>query len=349
MHSFAILSLAASLLGSVSASPTLLNRANSFNRTVAPNGAIVVDQTGKIDGSYTTVQAGIDALDANTANNQYLFIAPGTYFEQVYLPPIVANLTIQGYTEDARDYHGNQAIITYNLALINTTSDDLTATFRAHNDNTKVYNLIIKNTFGHISTNGQNLALSSFATNVGFYATQFWGYQDTVLAEVGFQLYSKCLIVGAIDFIFGQKGLAWFEKNDIRTIGKGSITASGRKDASVNSWYVINNSNIANLNDTLTTHINYLGRPWRSFARVVFQNNYLGNNIASAGWSVWSTALANTDNVTFGEFNNSGPGSQPTGGVPRANFSSQLNSAIAITTVLGPSYTGEFYYDATYM
>ena len=29
--------------------------------------------------------------------------------------------------------------ITYNLALINTTSDDLTATFRAHNTNTKVY------------------------------------------------------------------------------------------------------------------------------------------------------------------------------------------------------------------
>ncbi|APA07916.1 hypothetical protein SS1G_00468 [Sclerotinia sclerotiorum 1980 UF-70] len=349
MRSFAILSLAASLLGSVSASPTLISRATSFNRTVAPSGAIVVDQTGKLSGSYTTVQAGIDALDADTTDNQYLFIAPGTYFEQVYLPPLVSNLTIQGYTEDARDYSGNQATITYNLALINTTSDDLTATFRAHNNNTKVYNLIIENTFGHINSNGQNLALSSYATNVGFYATQFWGYQDTVLAESGFQLYSKCLIVGAIDFIFGEKALAWFEKNDIRTIGKGSITASGRKSADVNSWYVINNSNIANLNDTLTPYINYLGRPWRDFARVVFQNSYLGNNIAAAGWDVWSTSTPQTDNVTFAEFNNWGPGSQWMGGLPRAIFGSQMNGAIGITDVLGPDFYNEFYYDATYM
>ncbi|TGO44078.1 hypothetical protein BCON_0618g00030 [Botryotinia convoluta] len=348
MRSFALLSFAASLLGSVSASPALVNRAVAFNRTIAPAGAIVVDETGEIAGSYTTFQEGVNALSATTTDAQYIFVAPGTYFEQVYLPQIASNLTIQGYTSDARSYYDNQATLTYNLALINTTSDDLTATFRAHNTNTKVYNLIIKNTFGHINSNGQNLALSSYASNVGFYATQFWGYQDTVLAEAGYQLYAKCLIVGAIDFIFGEKALAWFEKNDIRTIANGAITASGRTSADVDSWYVINNSNIANLNSSLTPYNNYLGRPWRDYARVVFQNSYLGNNIIAAGWQEWSTSSPNTDGVTFGEYNNFGPGSVREEG-PRANFSSQLTAPIDITTVLGTSFTSEFYYDASYM
>ncbi|KAI9646626.1 hypothetical protein NHQ30_004622 [Ciborinia camelliae] len=346
MRSFAIISLVASMLGGVSASPTLINRAVSYNRTVAPAGAVVVDATGEIAGSYTTFQEGVNALSATTTEAQHLFVAPGTYFEQVYLPALVGNLTIQGYTEDARTYSGNEVTLTYNLALINTTSDDLTATFRAHNNNTKVYNLNIKNTFGHINSDGQNLALSSYATNVGFYASQFWGYQDTVLAENGYQLYSKCLIVGAIDFIFGERALAWFENNDIRTIASGAITASGRTSAAINSWYVINNSNIANINSSVATNTNYLGRPWRSFARVVFQNSYLGTNIKAAGWETWSSTTSNTGNVTFGEYNNDGPGSSLTA---RASFSTALSSAIDITTVLGSDYTSEFYYDASYM
>lgn len=301
MRSFAIVSLAASWLSSVSASPLLSTRGPPNFRIWAPPGAVIVDQNGEVDGSYTTFQAGVDALSATTTENQFLFIYPGTYVEQVYLPLLASNLTIQGFTIDASSYWLNEVTLTYNLALINTTSDDKTATLRAHNTNTKFYNINIKNTFGHISSDGQNLALSSYATNVGFYGVQFWGYQDTVLADQGYQLFAKCLIVGAIDFIFGETANAWFENNDIRTIANGAITASGRKSADVDSWFVISNSNIANLNDSIKTKHNYLGRPWRSFARVVFQTSYLGNNIKAAGWEQWSKSAPQTDNVTFAE------------------------------------------------
>ncbi|KAA8572598.1 hypothetical protein EYC84_003200 [Monilinia fructicola] len=283
MRSFAILSLVASIIGSAAASPVSPVRAVSNARTSAPAGAVVVDQSGATAGSHKTFQAGIDALSTTTTDAQYLFVAPGNYFEQ--------------------------------------------------------------NTFGHINKDGQNLALSSYATNVGFYATQFWGFQDTVLAEAGYQLYAKCLIVGAIDFIFGEKALAWFEKNDIRTISNGAITASGRASDSVDSWYVINNSNIDRLNSSIPAGQNTLGRPWRDYARAVFQNSYLGDNIKAAGWEQWSTSTANTDHVTFGEYNNYGPGASGT----RASFSTKLSSAIDITTVLGADYTREFYYDASYM
>jgi pectin methylesterase-like acyl-CoA thioesterase len=44
------------------------------------------------------------------------------------------------------------------------------------------------------------------------------GFQDTLLAQQGYQLYSKCLIQGATDFIFGQTASAWFEKIDLRVV-----------------------------------------------------------------------------------------------------------------------------------
>jgi polygalacturonase len=94
-------------------------------------------------------------------------------------------LTVQGYTCNSKGYEHNEATITYNLALINTTSDDKTATLRQWNPNTKVYNMNIVNTFGHIPKNGQNLAVSAETTGQGYYGCQLIGYQDTLLAETG--------------------------------------------------------------------------------------------------------------------------------------------------------------------
>ncbi|KAM3075468.1 hypothetical protein ACMFMG_007615 [Clarireedia jacksonii] len=350
MKSFAsILVFVALSLGSVSAAPVVEQRHASYARTSAPAGAIVIDKrSNPVAGSYRTVQQGVDALSTTSTKPQYLFIYPGVYTEQVYVPALKSNLTIQGYTKDARTYAGNTATITYNLALINTTSDDLTATVRQWNKNTKVYNLIIANTFGHINKDGQNLAISAHTTNQGYYATQFLGYQDTILANTGNQLYAKCLVTGAVDFIFGQTALAWFEKTDIRTIAAGSITASGRAADTNPSWYVINNSNVANINSSVATHQNYLGRPWENYARVIFQNTYLGDNIIAAGWSVWSKSSPNTDHVTFLEYGNYGPGSVKSEG-PRATFTSQASAPIDITTVLGKNYLNEWWVDASYL
>jgi pectin methylesterase-like acyl-CoA thioesterase len=232
------------------------------------------------------MQQGVNALSLTSTTPQSLFIYPGSYYEQVYIPPLQSNLTVQGYTTDCSSYEGNAATITYNLALLNTTSDDLTATVRVWNPNTKFYNLNIANTFGLVSHNGQNLAVSAHTGNQGYYGVQLLGYQDTLLANTGNQLYAKSLIVGAIDFIFGQQATAWFEHVDIRTIATGSITASGRASASNPSWYVINNSNVDSINSSIPAGTNYLGRPWYPFARVVFQNTYLSDVIKPAGWSV---------------------------------------------------------------
>lgn len=127
----------------------------SASRTSPPVGAIVVDNSAtRTNSSYQTVQSGVNALTTNSTTPQTLFIMPGTYTEQVYIPALNSNLTVQGYTTDATSYENNTVDITFNLALINTTSDDLTATVRQWNKNTKFYNLNIHNTFGHINTDG---------------------------------------------------------------------------------------------------------------------------------------------------------------------------------------------------
>lgn len=319
-------------------------------RTAPPCGAVVVDQSGE-HSNYTTVQAGVDALSTTEDGTQYLFIYPGLYTEQVYIPPRSANLTVQGWTEDALSYHGNAVNITYDLALINVTHDDETATVRVWSENFKMYNLNIFNTFGHIPENGQNLALSAYVTNQGYYGVALYGYQDTLLANDGYQLYSKGKIVGAIDFIFGRDGIAWIEQTDIRTIAAGCVTASGRLDAENPSWYVISNSDVAGVNASVNSEagINYLGRPWGDFARVVFQFTYLSEVINKAGWSIWDPGNDQTSNVTFAEYMNYGPGSVLGEGPRTANFSEQLTEPVTREEILGSGYQTEWWVDMSYL
>ncbi|KAE8888582.1 hypothetical protein PF003_g27184 [Phytophthora fragariae] len=105
----------------------------------------------------------------------------------------------------------------------------MTSTVRFKSDKVKVYNLNIANTAGNV---GQALAVNVNATDYGFYGCNLTGYQDTVLADKGRELYAKTYINGATDFVFGRYAQAWFESCDIETIGTGYITASGRESAS---------------------------------------------------------------------------------------------------------------------
>lgn len=200
-----------------------------------------------------------------------------------------------------------------------------------------------------------------------------FGYQDTLLANTGKQVYAKSKITGAIDFIFGQTAVAWlevrlfnpskssvvtehpltvlFQHIDIRTIAAGSITASGRNSTENPSWYVITNSTVSGISSTINTRpgLNYLGRPWGVFARVVFQYTYLSDVINAAGWSVWNAPpQERTSNVTFAEFGNYGPGSVMEEG-PRAELSEQLNEPVAREDILGTGYEDEWWVDMNHL
>jgi pectinesterase len=108
------------------------------------------------------------------------------------------------------------------------------------------------------------------------------------------------------------------------------VTALGRDSETNPAFYLFNNCQVAAApGEQPPVGRYYLGRPWRSFARVVFQSTEMSDVVNPAGWTVW-WAGDSPDDLEFGEYNNSGPGSVG----PRASFTQRLAAPVEIGTVL---------------
>ncbi|KAM0287596.1 hypothetical protein ACHAO9_007626 [Fusarium lateritium] len=318
-----------------------ITAALAASRTTAPSGCITVKKSPG-SGQFGTIQAAVNSLSTTASGTQCIFIDQGTYSEQVLVSSRSAQLTIYGYTADTSGYSGNKVTITAKKSQADGLNNDASATLRVKAANFKLYNVNVANTYGKGS---QAVALSAYADSGGCALT---GFQDTLLANEGYQVYSRCLIQGATDFIFGQRASVWFEKNDLRvvTANVGYITANGRDSDSNMSYYVFNNCNIAAAaGNTVANGAYYLGRPWRQYARVVFQKTSMSSVINSKGWSIWNTGEENTAHVLFGEYGNTGAGASG----QRASFATKLSSAVSISTVLSGNYASKGFYDASYM
>ncbi|KAI1631621.1 family 8 carbohydrate esterase [Biscogniauxia mediterranea] len=310
-------------------------------RTSAPDGCLNVAKSG---GDYSTIQSAVDSLSTSSSDDQCIFVNPGTYSEQVLVSARAAQLTFYGYTDDTSSYSGNQVTITSSLSQDDGLSNDETATLRVKAADFKMYNINVENGYGEGS---QAVALSAYADS-GYYGCAFYGFQDTLLSNVGYQVYAKSLISGATDFIFGQEAAAWFEQCDIRVLGKslGYITANGRESSSGISFYVFNNCDVAaGEGESVPDGAYYLGRPWREYAQVVFQNSALSAVINPDGWHIWNDGDERTDNVLFGEYGNSGDGAAG----PRVDFATALAAPETMSGILTGGYSSAGYYDASYV
>ncbi|KAJ7135852.1 carbohydrate esterase family 8 protein [Mycena epipterygia] len=304
-------------------------------RTAPPDGAVIVRGSGTQAGEFSTIQAAVTSLPADTSA-QVIFVYPGTYTEQVRLTR-TGNVTMMGYTHNTKSYKDNCVRISSNFSYTTIGEGELSATLRIDKNNFSLYNIDVVNTVG---AGIQALAVAGYATNLGFYAVGFYGYQDTLRAEKGVQFYGLCYIEGAIDFIFGQHGHAFFHRNTIASVGPGAVTADG-PDTPDQSLFVINESKIissaaATMN---LTGLVFLGRPW-----VVYTSCYLGALINSAGWEPWSTSDPQTSGVFMAEYASTGPGAVG----PRAPFATELTSATGyeIGDVLGANWMD--WVDVTY-
>ncbi|KAJ0140502.1 Pectinesterase [Colletotrichum tanaceti] len=328
---------------SILASLTFVAAALAASRTSAPSGCLTVKKSPG-SGQYGTIQKAVDALSTTDAKAQCIFVDQGTYSEQVLVPARAAQLTVYGYTADTGGYAGNKVTITAKKSQADGLNNDESATLRVKAKNFRLYNVNVANAYGKGS---QAVALSAYADS-GYYACRFTGFQDTVLSQQGNQFYSRSLIVGATDFIFGQKAMSWFEKCDLRVVENsvGYITANGRQSATDKSYYVFNGCTVAAADgNTVKDGAYYLGRPWREFAQVVFQGTSMTGVVNSAGWKTWNTDDPRTGSVLFGEYKNTGIGSQGT----RASFSKKLGAAVSISSILGSGYTKAGYFDASFL
>jgi pectin methylesterase-like acyl-CoA thioesterase len=86
------------------------------------------------------------------------------------------------------NFSANQVTIQAGYSLARTGSDDASGTLQIHKNDFSMYNVNVKNTYGKGS---QAIVLSQYGSRVGLYACRFHGYQDTILAEQGTQVYLR--------------------------------------------------------------------------------------------------------------------------------------------------------------
>ncbi|KAJ5725079.1 uncharacterized protein N7483_006436 [Penicillium malachiteum] len=300
-------------------------------RNTPPAGAIIVAKSG---ADYDTIGKAIMALDMGHFVNQTIFIGAGVYDEQVEIPALRGRLTIYGETSDASSYLNNTVTVTHNISAAQV-EGEITATLGNAAASSRIYNINVINTHG---PGPKALALSATATQQGYYGCQFGGYHGTIHTQVGGTvLFAKGLVSGTTNFIFGDYARVWFDHVDIKARPlprDGYITASYRASSNDPSYFVINNSTIEATSMEVKPRSCFLGRPEASYACVVFQNTYMSDVINPSGWSSWSSTLPSTGHVLFGEYENTGPGSQGA----RANFATELEAPLEISDILNDDY-----------
>lgn len=180
-------------------------------------------------------------------------------------------------------------------------------------------NISFENTFG---TGSQAVALSIHSDRAVFRNCRFLGWQDTLYAASGRQYYRDCLIEGHVDFIFGNAA-AVFDQCEIRSRGSGYIAAQSRVRPDAPTGFVFRHCRLTGPPEARV----FLGRPWRSFARVIFLDCWMGGHIRSEGWDNWNNA-ANEKSAWFAELGSSGPGANPAG---RVSWARPITRAEAAT------------------
>lgn len=277
------------------------------------NDVVIVSQDGS--GNFSTINDAVAAAPNKTeADDGYflIYVSAGVYEENVYIDKKQRYIMMIG---DGI----NQTIITGNRSVVDNYTTFQSATFAVTGTGFVAMNITIRNTAGAIKH--QAVALRSGADLSAFYSCSFEGYQDTLYVHSLRQFYRECDIYGTVDFIFGNANVVFQNCNIYPRLPMenqfNAITAQGRTDPNQNTGISIENCIIRaaeDLADSKGTTRTYLGRPWKQYSRTVFMHSYIDNMVDPAGWREWDGTFA-LDTLYYGEYNNTGPGSNVTGRV----------------------------------
>lgn len=298
-----------------------------------PRGAVVVSKRPQ-KGQYGTIQAAVDALSTTDSRAQVLFIGAGTYEEAVHIPARAAQLTIYGETPNSKTHLSNRVTITHSAAQSQGLDNDRTATLRVFAQRVSIFNINVVN--GH-GPGSQAVALSAQADRQAYYACKFIGYQNTVLAETGNQVYSGCYFEGSVDVIFGEYAQVFVHRSDfgLRPVPHGVggwVLAPGGLVGRKPARFVVDKARIGPAAGYALKPLSiHLGRPWGTKAVATVQLSQLSNIIHTNGWDVWLPNEPRTQNADFGEYGNFGPGARG----PRASFSHKASKELSLGDVIG--------------
>ncbi|KAJ4715279.1 Pectinesterase [Melia azedarach] len=277
---------------------------------------------------YKTVQEAVNAAPDNEMTKRFVIrIKAGVYEEIVRVPFEKKNVVFlgngMGKTVITGSLNaGQRGMTTYDSATVGVLGDGFMAS-----------GITFQNTAGPDAH--QAVAFRSDSDLSIIENCEFLGNQDTLFAHTLRQFYKNCRIQGNVDFIFGTSP-AIFQDCQIliapRQVNpeKGedsAVTAHARTDPAQWSGFVFQNCLINGTeeymelyNSNPRVHRAFLGRPWKEYSRTVFIHCYLEALIHPDGWMPWSGDFA-LKTLYYGEFENSGPGSNSSQRVP---WSSQI-------------------------
>lgn len=307
---------------------------NFLNRVFPPSGAETwvrpdsVDFVVALDGSgdFTSVQAAIDAVPDYRKVPTRIFIRNGFYREKLVVAGSKTNVTLIG-----EDNH--KTVLTYDdyARKRNRFGEEVgtggSASTYIYGEGFTAHNLCFEAVAGPV---GQALAVSVQADRAAFYGCRFLGYQDTIYAAgPGMrQYFERCYIEGTTDFIFGS-ATAWFEQCDIYCKRNSFITAANTPQDQPYG-YILNRCRI-----TIMPGVDdvKLGRPWRPWSMVVFQNCELPAGINPVGWNNWGNPQ-NEATARYFEYGNTGLGADRSG---RVAWSRTLDQPLTLEEVMRPN------------
>jgi pectin methylesterase-like acyl-CoA thioesterase len=140
--------------------------------------------------------------------------------------------------------------------------------------------------------------------------------------------FENCFVNGTDDFLWGVGSAVWVDSTIV-----GSSTLTAHKGTQVDRNGKLGGCTGAGLlGHSCTAFLllncriprppefkgaGSLGRPWRWMATVVFHSCWMDDHIPAAGWSLpHPTSQHEAANLTFAEFNSTGPGARPTRPLP---------------------------------
>ena len=275
-------------------------------------GICAADLTVATDGSGTvrTISEAIERVPINNSKRFVIAIKPGLYREQVRIPANKPFISFIG-TDAAK------TVLTFSIS--NKEAGSTSAAYATYIGGHDFYaeNITFENSFG---AGSQAVAVLTESDRAMFKKCRFLGFQDTLYAKNGRQLFVDCYIEGHVDFIFGQAA-AVFENCDIHSKGDGYLTAPMRFLVDEPAGFVFNKCHLTGENIKAGV---YLGRPWRDFGRTVFLATEMGEHIRPEGWHHWLPEREKT--AYLAEYKSTGKGANVAG---RVKWSHQLTDAEA--------------------
>ncbi|XP_059646259.1 pectinesterase 1-like [Cornus florida] len=266
-----------------------------------------VMKVGK-DGEFKTVMDAIKKIPDGNTQRVIISIAPGIYTEKIIIDKKKPFVTLL-----ASDPKNMPTLVFGDTGAAKGTM--MCASVIVESDYFSATGVIFKNSAPRPKPGqqAQAVALRISGDKASFYNCRFLGFQDTLCDDKGKHFFQNCYIEGIGDFIYGT-GKSLYVNTEIHVIEfpQAFITAQGRQTANEDSGFSFVHCKI-----TGTGRNADLGRAWKPFAKVAFAYTEMSDVIKPEGWN-------NKDEktVTFVEFKNTGPGSNPGG---RAKFSKQLS------------------------